>query len=696
MVKARLIGTLILVFLAQFSFGQESESKNGWNLPASGTIRILMVFVEIDYDNTPSLQKYEAWPKGELPPDADQVFDPQYSDNLKGRISQYFDESSFGQYKVLGDYFHEPITIKESELGSRVSRYGVMQYVSNYMTEKGVKSGSGLGFNDFDLWTNNERAGKLKIAEPDGGIDHIMMVVRNFHGVGLSTGFASQGSFGKINGKKSDSHSVFAGTDFQIMRHEYSHLVFGGNNFHCGGGQHNGGGTNYFIPLQGGWSTMGNYNSMFMTCNAWDRDRLNWIHPEKEFTISAIEQSSVKEVNADLSLEKAAKPITFILRDFVTSGDAIRVKLPYLDSTEYEQWIWIENHQTEAFNKSPFDQFLYTNEPCKPKAKPGIYMYLQVDKNIKKGQKTFKGYGDYLRVMPANGFYDAFTETEKTKTNCVNNMPVNAFYKKRNFMNPLTGTSDVENTVTDKMGKEKGSEPDGKITRDETDFKWVEKRNGTYQSELQHMGTPAHAFGLGSNDEVSMGTNPPSSSVMTLVSLDTDMLKSRKPNNRKVVLNGIKIKVLSENQDGSITVEVGYNNTTINENQRWCADSIVLPNIKQNEPSLVLVEGKTIRIDRGFTPTRVSNPDTLNHQTLFTLPTTFTIAENSTVQLNKKAGLELRNKSTMILKSGSTLNLHRRANLIVSDDSRIILEDGANINHKSRRKAKKLAFLFEL
>ena len=110
----------------------------------------------------------------------------------------------------------------------------------------------------------------------------------------------------------------------------------------------------------------------------------------------------------------------------------------------------------------------------------------------------------------------------------------------------------------------------------------------------------------------------------------------------------------------------------------------------------MLVEGKTIRIDRGFTPTRVSNPDTLNHQTLFTLPTTFTIAENSTVQLNKKAGLELRNKSTIILKSGSTLNLHRRANLIVSDDSRIILEDGANINHKSRRKAKKLAFLFEL
>ena len=260
-------------------------------------------------------------------------------------------------------------------------------------------------------------------------------------------------------------------------------------------------------------------------------------------------------------------------------------------------------------------------------------------------------------------------------------------------MNPLTGTSDVENTVTDKMGKKQGSEPDGKITRSETDFKWVEKRNGTYQSELQHMGTPAHAFCLSSNDEVSMGTNPPSSSMMTLVSLDTDMLKSRKPNNRKVVLNGIKIKVLSENQDGSITVEVGYNNTTINENQRWCADSIVLPNIKQNEPSLVLAEGKTIRIDRGFTPTRISNPDTLNNQNLFTLPTTFTIAENSTVQLNKKAGLALRNKSTMILKSGSTLNLHRRANLTVSDDSRIILEDGATINHKSRRKGKKLKAL---
>ena len=38
---------------------------------------------------------------------------------------------------------------------------------------------------------------------------------------------------------------------------------------------------------------------------------------------------------------------TFTLRDFVTYGDVIRIKLPYKDSEfASNQYIWLENHQS--------------------------------------------------------------------------------------------------------------------------------------------------------------------------------------------------------------------------------------------------------------------------------------------------------------------------------------------------------------
>ena len=54
---------------------------------------------------------------------------------------------------------------------------------------------------------------------------------------------------------------------FEILKHEFNHLLLGGNNFHSGGGnapmfQ------SYFMSLQGGWSMMGAANSSLLTACA--------------------------------------------------------------------------------------------------------------------------------------------------------------------------------------------------------------------------------------------------------------------------------------------------------------------------------------------------------------------------------------------------------------------------------------------
>jgi len=674
----------LLAAFFQIGLSQNIESKNGWYLPAKGKIRVLVVFLEVDYDKSPELESYQAWPKGKLPEEAATMFDAFESENPKGKITRYFHESSFGEYQVLGDYLPEIITLKESSINGGISSNTLRTYVSNYLTEKGnIVTQNKLGFKDFDLWTNNDSKGLPKVNEADGGIDHVMLILRNFHGLMLSRGFASQGSFGKVLGSNTDTYSVFAGPDFQIMRHEFAHLVFGANNFHCGGGQHNGGGENYFIPLQGGWSTMGNYNSMFMTCNAWDRDRLDWKYPGKEFTISALDRFTGLETPTDFVTDSAADTRKLILRDFLTTGDAVRVKLPFLNPKEYQQWIWIENHQTESHNGSPFDQFQYADQDCKPSAKPGIYMYLQVDKNKKTGTRAFGGYGDYLKVIPANGFYDVFWEETQQKTYCANGFMNYPFYKKSNYFNALSGTSDIEYSVSDKNR-------DGKIMRGETDIKWMENRNGEYVGDLPHMGLPAHAFADDGNNRINMGTNPSTSSMVTMVSLDYDNFKGSLPNNRSIYLNGIDIKVIAQNEDGSIEIEIGFKNTKISENQRWCGDTLVLNQIVEEGPSLLLETGKKITLDRGLTPTRITDPEIFKGDSVFTSATKMKINPMVWMELEDKATLELKNASTLVIKKGAVLKLGKKSVLSLDKDSKIVVEPGASIltHKKSKIKAK--------
>lgn len=661
---------LCLVFIHFFASAQEEESKNGWILPARGQIRVLVVFLEVDYDENPEMQTYEAWPKGEIPKEADLMFDHQITENPQGKITSFFHESSFGSYQVLGDYFPQIITIKQSEAKGRLSSTGLRVLAAEYLSGlDSIKSKNGYTLKDFDAWTNNDKQGRPKVNQPDSSLDHVMLIFRNFHGLMLSRGFASQGSFGNIKNYKSDTYSVFAGPDFQIMRHEYAHLIFGGNNFHCGGGQHNGGGENYFIPLQGGWSTMGNYNSMFLTCNAWDRDRLDWKMPGKSHTISALNAFTKTEVPTYFEPNDSMPPQRVILRDFITSGDAIKIKLPFLHPKEYQQWIWLENHQTQSFNQSSFDQFQYAELDCKPQAKPGIYMYLQVDKNTKSGRGTFGGYGDYLRFIPANGFYDAFWEETEQKTYCANGFMTKPFFKLPQYSNPLTGTADTEYSVSDKN-------KDGLIKANETDIKWMENRNGEYIGDLQHMGLPAHAFTPTENNRINIGTNPSTASMLTMISLDYDNFKGQKPNNRSVILNGLDIQVLQQFEDGAIEVEINFQHNEINQNLRWCADTIVLNQIVKNGPSLIVKSNKRLQLDRGLTPTRVSNPEDFEDGKLFTSPTRLILKAGAKMVVETKAQLELLHQSTIEIQPGASLVLEKKAALKLAKDCKIIVQPG--------------------
>lgn len=681
----------LFILSTHLLFAQEIHSRNGWQLSPHGKICILIVFAEVVYDK--GEEKYPpqgtaGWQAGKLPTWNEEIVDPQInSANSKGILTQYFKEMSFGDYQVIGDYLLNPANptapfqIKVSKGDQPRQLLEIINALDTFQTAHG------LARNDFDRWTMSA-AGKPKITPSQDSplkYDHVMFIFRNSR-LGDYSGYSSPGTMGKLLGYDADTYSHFNASNnipFRIMLHEYSHQLYGGNNFHVGGGQHGAGGANYFIPFQGGWSNMGSANSSLMTCNAWDRDRMDWKGPEKQMNISAIDPESGREINADINATEPADAGTYLLRDFLRTGDALRIKLPFIDSAEYPQWIWVENHQPQV-NGSRFDQFQYQQVACVDSAPAGLYMYLQVDKHQKSGQQIFAGFGDYLRPLPADGFYDYVFDTLNSKSQCVNWGDHKAYERPPENQNPFTGYHDQETPQYD-LNK------NGKIEKNEKHENYIERVNGELEYKLSFLGRARHAFTMEGNRKLSIGGNPSSANMLTLVSNQPQKnMRMGAPNNRKIHLNGLSIEMLEQKENGDVLVRVRFDDVEINRSLRWCADSIFLhPLETPSGQSLILKEGATIRLDRGETPTRITQPDTVNEKILFTSSTNFICLSGSSLLVEDGGELIIDHESVLTLQKGAKLDIRRGGSLIIKSGGRLVLEEGALLSKQGRRAVQK-------
>ena len=165
--------------------------------------------------------------------------------------------------------------------------------------------------------------------EPKGKTDLVMAIWRNIHVayLGDGSGFVSPGNLGKVMGMESDMYSIMRASDGLpdiLVRHEFSHMLYGGNNFHTANG---GVGTRMFLPTVGGWSNMSASDAASKTWNAWDRERLGWLSPESPHLVHAVDESTGQSVNSRLDYGDALpRSGVFRLRDIVSTGDAIKIK----------------------------------------------------------------------------------------------------------------------------------------------------------------------------------------------------------------------------------------------------------------------------------------------------------------------------------------------------------------------------------
>lgn len=404
--------------------------------------------------------------------------------------------------------------------------------------------------------------------------------------------------------------------------------------------------------------------------SGFDRRRFGWKHPGNVYQISARDPHTGLEVPSDLvyGQEFDQGSNEFILRDFVSTGDVVRIELPYLQEefgAVNKQWLWLENHQQLP---GKIDH----NGACRK----GISAYIQVGKETLSGPGLFGGNGNYTWPLSAFGNYD-YQIDEESETAMISD----------DLSNPFTGYNNLI------FGAYDLKEKDEMIYRDELFLIKNLEVNGEFLDSSVYridtyplFGTALDAFLPG--DRIAIDENPAAVPLMTHYTSSSNRSRPGAPSrydNRSIHLNGISVDVLEQLEDGSIRIRVRWDERSIRKDVRWCGDIHLHENLFLGKKTRIL-------IDMGLTPQKPIDPIDFMGSKVFADPSRFTLESGSNLVMKKNSTVVIDNLSTLALEPGSRLVMDRRAKIIIRNTGvlqaieeslitgrgKIILEEGSS------------------
>lgn len=678
------------------------ESKNGYQLPPKGTVKVLIVFAEIvGCGGSPS----PGWPTGPAaPPNADKYIDYAISTNPTTFLTRYYRDISLGDYNLIGDYYDGTVQVPCSLFTQYGNSSAIIQLNSTWQATGGYYlTKHGLNLNSFDDYQFLSPGTFKPSGNPDGNIDATIILWRNHPvyscseglGVGnlISTPLKNKsvylyGSWGYCPDNLITSYDGF-------FVAEYFHSIFGSNNFHTGGGASPG--PFMFRGTASYTTTAQEFSASNIVCG-WDRNFLGW-KGSRQYQIGALNQLG-QEIPSDINVITNPNTSYFVLRDFVTIGDAIRIKLPHFNwqqnGDKKNQYLWIENHQlVNEFDKNK------SYNTC-AKWLPGLYCYVQAGKDVISGSSTniyaYTGnpanpneLKDWLFPLSAEGRWDFFYSSSDKNLNpnvCVWNnysMPYSTYFPDGSRkQNPFTGYSDAFGYID--------SDNNGIIN-------WVQNGTDSWQPRYQKwLGTPVigsppspripwwgdelDAF-TSVNQKLSISTNPSPVPVYTLTEGATI---PGSYDNRSIHLNNLSIEILNNNfynvlkAPKAFLISVKWNDKNIDNDVRWCGN-VVLANDPQDTlqraMQIRVITNKTITIDKGLSPTYPNELTTGSRN--FTDNSFFHLLNGTTTTLDSSSLINIINSSTFHAQSGSTLNIGPNSQIVIDPTSFICIEDGANV-----------------
>jgi hypothetical protein len=691
-------GMLALLYISN-STAFAQESKYGSVLNPHGTVKILIVFAELEA----SCGDGQAGSWGTAaPPNADKYLDYQVSASPLTHITRYYKDMSLGELNVIGDYYDGTVQVSCTDFNTYGSTNAVIRKLNTVWQTTGGQylTKHGLDLQSFDEYTN-ANGGQLKVKTPDGSIDAVLILWRNHPLHTCSNGYGV-GNYMTPEPLKNKSTSVYGEWDYcpgtynspdgwdQFFQTEFMHALFGGNNFHIATG------AAYGTQLWTSNAYSLNQGGVAKVACGWDRNFLDW-KGTRQYPISA-KNTSGTEVQTELSSTQQGV-MYYVLEDFVTKGDAIRIKLPHsnwqTNGDKKNQYLWIENHQLT----NQYDHNLYSS--CQSWV-PGLYAYVQAGKDILNGSMTYGGgyespnqLNDWLFLLPAEGrwdFYYDLASKGNSGANCRWNnasVPYGIYYPDGSSLpNPFTGFTDTYGRI-DSNGdgyiwswetNEKPSSPSPAPAVDDYQpgwEKWLGIPSPSATKVLLSRGGDALDAFTTVGQKIGMATNPSTAPVYTLKEATATPSSY---DNRSIHLNNMSIEIVNTNYYNvssgpkAIQVKVRWDDQDIVSDTRWCGN-VILANEGAMQMGINLLANKKITVDRGLSPTTyIKRTDGF-----FTEPSFLHLMAGTTTTLQSGAQLIVKNGSTFHMQAGSNLVIGANASVNIDATSVICIEQGANI-----------------
>ncbi|MFZ4724266.1 MAG: hypothetical protein ACOYMD_02365 [Paludibacter sp.] len=645
-------------------------SPNGQVFTPKGDMKVLIICASIGepFDSYP----LNGWAVGSntLPDwvtsnqtfytDNDQFNSPA-TENDKNNISRFYYEMSKGVFRLTADVY--PTRVNVSSVG--VSGNPYWPEMNRKVIEKMKNDNPTFDWSKYDKRINNPNfAFDNSITTPDNIPDYIVITYRyaNANSDGLwktnPPTITSGGGYAAIDGltglnyngytfnsSSGYTHSLGTTSMYTLFIHEVSHSLFNAPHY----ADNNGTVGKYFYNEVSPWGFM---NLLAFNCaNGWERWYLGWIG------------LTANGVNSDIKSMTDLPPNgEFTLRDFVTTGDVVRLKIP--NGTGKNQYIWLENHTgISIYDNSSWS----SNNGCVDNAYPssarGLVAYNESISDDKENPYNFS-FTNGIKPFHSKGNHDYTFATQNTTPSCLlwGSLIYNMI---EGDANPLSGQNRGSGIRLDynNDGIIPVNEDNNGVPNYLREYYCVTMRNGIITYDF--FGSDMN-FSVG--QKLGIATNP------TLINRSTYNTISQKMSS--FYLNGISISILSQDANGNIKVKISYNDVTINSNIRWTGN-IILPNITNStEPDLIISANQTLTINKSGTPNRhVKN--TFNE---FVNPTEFTCAQNSLFKMLSSSNTIVENLSTFTLETGSTLEINDVSVLTIQNGSTLQIKSGANLN----------------
>lgn len=660
----QLLFVMSFVLLSTQLFSQQN-ARNGCYYAPTGEIKMFVVFADVVNDTFSD--PIPNWQPGCLPEYANEIIDDNTEGSLVSYISRYYNEFSFGTFQVTGDYYPYLLEFDSSEIpGDGFSQ--VVNYLNN-IPGNDIVTKNGHHLSDFDNWSfGSPRKYRPKQQIPDNKIDMLVIVwrrnskYRDGRDGGSCIGADRQIQIKSLSGVNGYS-IIYNDKPSEVLRHEFGHTLIGDNSYHTGGAGTAASG--HFLPSVGGYSILSSHNHNLESCNGWDRWRLGWKKPDKVFEISALNPSGI-EVNTDIVYSQELPARDYILRDFAKYGDAIRIKLPYLNDENTQirnQYLWIENHQIKAESIEFGDN--------RPK---GIRLNIQVG-NDELNNHLGDSRTNYIVPLSSFGNHDFYFDTMNVPEPNRFTVYYRAFANK-STSNPFGGYHPAMMPAIDYDGDDE-IKPKEFIVIWKLFFDNVLKVN-----DWTVYGNEYDAFGVGSR--ISMSSNPPTTPLMTFRTgsrpqgsdLGSIYPMPAPDDNRAVWLNGLCVEILEEYSNGDIRIRICFNDHKIKSNVRWCGPIM-------NSERVELQPSCVIDLDYGLSPTRPNNPSFPNGKKVFASPTMFSCRNNSFFKQEPYSTVNVKNQSTLVLESGSLYEIENGAVLNINATGTLHVKSGATLRVKN-------------